>query len=316
MQCKNCGTTLLDTDKFCKNCGTPLQKVNSENVNTDSQHNQNNKGKKSIVPIIIGVIVGGVVGLIILFIILLFIVSIIMSGSSKQLVCKSKEGSITITYDKNGITGYKTSNMTFDYDYQKEYAEKIGIDAYLEEFDTWFSTNTTGECTINGKRVEHNTNNNSNTNNTNPNSNNTGTKVVGDEKNGYITIPSNWTKFIDSSGSDLLQYSYANVYIVSFGVLDDNYSAKEYASRYMYNKKNSNDVTDVTGATVKVGKNKEYTAYQVYMYYPSDSVYLVTYWFEAEDGKVHYTALEGPEKLNGKTITDYLSIPESFSLKK
>ena len=84
----------------------------------------------------------------------------------------------------------------------------------------------------------------------------------------------------------------------------------------MYNKQNSSDVTGVTGATVTIGKNKKYTAYQVYMYYPSYSTYLVTYWFEAEDGKVHYIALEGPQELSGVKITDYLYIPESFSLEK
>ena len=108
-----------------------------------------------------------------------------------------------------------------------------------------------------------------------------------------------------------------NVYIVSLNYFEDSrYTAKEYASNYMYNKKNSSDVTGVTGATVQIGKNKEYTAYQVYMYYPSDGTYLVTYWFEAEDGKVHYIALEGPEELSGVKITDYLYIPESFSLNK
>lgn len=53
----------------------------------------------------------------------------------------------------------------------------------------------------------------------------------------------------------------------------------------MYNMQNNSDVTGVTGATVTIGKNKEYTSYQVYMYYPSDSIYLITYWFESEDGK-------------------------------
>jgi hypothetical protein len=52
------------------------------------------------------------------------------------------------------------------------------------------------------------------------------------------------------------------------------------------------------------------------MYYPSDATYLVTYWFEAEDGKIHYIALEGPDSVSGESITDYLYIPESFSLNK
>ena len=167
--------------------------------------------------------------------------------------------------------------------------------------------------TNNDETIDNNSNNNNNNNNNS--SSNSNTKVVGDEKYGYISIPNNWYKFYDVDGNNSLQYSYANTYIITLNILDNQYSAKQYASNYMYNKKNSSDVTDVTGATVTIGKDKKYTAYQVYMYYPSDSTYLVTYWFEAEDGKVHYIALEGPKELNGVKITDYLDIPESFSLK-
>ena len=31
-------------------------------------------------------------------------------------------------------------------DQQKKYAEQVGIDAYLDEFSNWFSSNTTGSC--------------------------------------------------------------------------------------------------------------------------------------------------------------------------
>ena len=31
-------------------------------------------------------------------------------------------------------------------DNQKKYAEQIGVDAYMKEFSTWFSSNTTGSC--------------------------------------------------------------------------------------------------------------------------------------------------------------------------
>lgn len=101
---------------------------------------------------------------------------------------------------------------------------------------------------------------------------------------------------------------------MSLNKLDNTHTAKEYASNYKYNKENDTEVTGVTGATVSIGRNKEFTAYQVYMYYPSDNVFLITYWFDAPDGKVHYIALEGPSSSDGKGLTDYLFIPESFSL--
>ena len=131
------------------------------------------------------------------------------------------------------------------------------------------------------------------------------------EKYGYVDVPNDWVEFIDVDGTDSLQYSYAGVYIISMNVVNSNNTAKESASNFMYNMQQSTEVSGVTGATVTIGKNDEYTAYQIYMYYPADHVYLVTYWFEAEDGKVHYLALEGPDG-----IADYLSIPQSFRLKK
>lgn len=236
--------------------------------------------------------------------------------STEKLVCTSNKGNITIRYNENGIVGYTATGLSYDLDTQKKYAKEVGIDAYITEFDNWFKSNTSGYCTIDGEKVSKEEIKDNDKNNNNNNNNET-TTIVGDNKYGYITIPKNWAKFYDVDGNTSLQYSYANVYIVSLNYFEDSqYTAKEYASNYMYNKQNSSDVTGVTGATVQIGKNKEYTAYQVYMYYPSEGTYLVTYWFEAEDGKVHYIALEGPEELSGVKITDYLYIPESFSLNK
>lgn len=69
-----------------------------------------------------------------------------VSKTSKKLVCKSKEGNITIMYDSKKIKGYTAKNIKYDLDGQKKVAEQIGIDKYLDEFEKWFSTNTTGTC--------------------------------------------------------------------------------------------------------------------------------------------------------------------------
>ena len=314
MQCKKCGTPILDTEKFCTNCGEPVTEISNQQqfIQTPPTSNNINYKKKSSAPKVIAIIGGILGGIVIIFLVIFFFVS----ANSDKLICKSDEGNITIMYNKNGLTGYTTAGMSYDFDKQKEYAKKVGVDAYTKEFSQWFSTHTSGTCTIDGKKVEQTSNTDNNDNN-NSNSNTTNDKkVVGDDKYGYISVPSNWNRFYDVDGNNSLQYSYGNLYIVSLNTLDATRTAKEYASNYMYNKQNSSEVTGVTGATVTIGKNKEYTAYQVYMYYPSDSTYLVTYWFEAGDGKVHYIALEGPQELDGVKITDYLYIPESFSLKK
>lgn len=352
MYCKNCGKSLNIGEKFCSNCGAKAENenniggINSLNQNIQNQvpSNVNNfdnnvkqqafnqsfidnqalignvhqqttytqqqpqKPKNNKLIKILAIIGGVVVGFIILFVVIFSITS----ASSEKLVCKSEEGNITIMYNEKGIIGYTATGMSYDLDDQKEVAKEIGMDSYITEFDDWFKSNTSGYCTINGEKVSK-----EEIKEKEEDSNNINTTVVGDDKYGYITIPKNWAKFYDVDGNTSLQYSYANVYIVSLNYFEDSqYTAKELASNYMYNKQNSSDVTGVTGATVQIGKNKEYTAYQVYMYYPSDGTYLVTYWFEAEDGKVHYIALEGPEELSGVSITDYLYIPESFSLNK
>ena len=112
-------------------------------------------------------------------IILVVIVFSLISASSEKLVCKSSEGNITLYYNKSSINGYKASGINYNLDQQKEIASQMGIDEYLSEFSTWFSSNTTGSCTINGKKVEHK----SNESNKNAKSETTDakTKVVGDD---------------------------------------------------------------------------------------------------------------------------------------
>lgn len=315
MQCKKCGCLIKETDKYCPNCGEKVVETNNQNLNPQTNNNQNDtnqvylqkrRNENKIIILIIAIVFGCIA----VFITLFIIAFSLLTANSEKLICKSDKGNITIMYRNNEIVGYKAFNMSYDLDKQKEYAKLVGIDAYIKEFNTWFSNTTSGSCTINGNKVGKN----NTTYNETKNEEKTNNVTVGDEKYGYINIPSNWTKFYDIDGSSSLQYSLANVYIVTLDIVDGQSTAKEYASNFMYNKQNSNEVTDVTGATVTIGKNRKYTAYQVYMYYPSDSTYLVTYWFEAEDGKVHYISLEGPSELSGVKLTDYTYIPESFSL--
>lgn len=89
-------------------------------------------------------IIGGiVVGIVILSIAFYLVVSV----TSKKMVCESSVGNITIMYNDKALTGYKASGISYDFDGQKKYAEQVGVDAYLNEFATWFSSNTTGKCT-------------------------------------------------------------------------------------------------------------------------------------------------------------------------
>lgn len=88
-----------------------------------------------------------IIGGIFLFLVILFIILfLIISATSKKLVCKSNEGNITIMYNDKTISGYTANGLSYDLDGQKKYAEEIGIDAYIEEFSTMFSNKTAGSC--------------------------------------------------------------------------------------------------------------------------------------------------------------------------
>ena len=86
-------------------------------------------------------------GAIVLIIIIAVVVAFVFVWTtSEKLVCKSKEGDITILYNDKTITGYRAYNITYDFEEQRKIAEDIGIEEYIEEFKGWFETNTSGTC--------------------------------------------------------------------------------------------------------------------------------------------------------------------------
>lgn len=126
---------------------------------------------------------------------------------------------------------------------------------------------------------------------------------VGSPAYGYVTIPGDWEEYQDSSSNTSLQYTNGS-YIITLKAIDSKDSdALTYATAVK--QKFINDGVDTTGATVSLGK---YKAYQVYGYYTSVQKWHVCWIFEAEDGKTHYIAVEGPEK------TSEFKIPETFSI--
>ena len=125
------------------NMNFPQQNYN-QNIQPQNAINDNSSSQKKKNPIVkILVIIGGVL---IGIIVLAFLIISILSANSNKLICKSNEGNITIMYNDNEIVGYTASGMSYDLDEQKAYAKQIGVNAYLDEFSTWFSTNTTGTC--------------------------------------------------------------------------------------------------------------------------------------------------------------------------
>lgn len=132
-----------------------------------------------------------------------------------------------------------------------------------------------------------------------------GKQKVGDKDFGYVLIPSNWTKFVDPDAPSTLQYSYANLYILTMAhVPTSSMSAYQYATSYATRMKSEG--VDVKTATVKMG---DYTAYQVYGKYESENTWLVAWIFETQDGQTRSLAVEGPDAAN-----EAFKIPDTFTL--
>lgn len=234
---------------------------------------------------------------IVLSIIAGIIVAIVMvAAGSLESTSKTSDYSYTSSYNP-----YYDSYYNSNYDSKNTKSNTIGT-------STSNTTNTTNANTTNTNIT--NTNTISNTTSTNTTSTNTSsnTQRVGNDEFGYVTVPNNWYRFYDPDALSTFQYSYASIYIVTlYAKNKSELSAKDYATNSMYNMKQEG-AENVTGATVSLGK---YTAYQVYGYYRSENIWLVSWHFEAEDGKVHYISMEGPD-----ASSEYFKIPETFSLKK
>ena len=93
---------------------------------------------KKVLMIIGGIVVG--------ILILVGAIFGIVSLTSEKMKCKSSIGNITIMYTGDAITGYTASNISYNLDGQKALAKRVGIKAYLDEFEDWFEENTDGTC--------------------------------------------------------------------------------------------------------------------------------------------------------------------------
>ena len=145
--------------------------------------------------------------------------------------------------------------------------------------------------------------------------------LAGDSTLGYVKLPGEWTKTkIAGSDDKPLQYAEKKTYtgstatgswLVTLNVLDKSYttSAKSAADNEAnYYKTYDSDATNIKVESARMGK---YNAYKLYCQYKSDKVWVVTWYFEAEDGLVHVIQVEGLD-----LTKDYFKIPETFSLTK
>lgn len=147
------------------------------------------------------------------------------------------------------------------------------------------------------------------------------TKVIGSEEYGYVKVPKDWVDFKDINGGNDIQSSDISSYnVVTLNIFRPNQlgiSEAEYASidpkqvaNSVYTKhKNSQMFEKMSGTKSKIGG---YDAYVINTL-TNTGKYFITYIFKADDGKIHYTSIEGDKD----TVTKMIPLlEESWSLKK
>lgn len=149
-----------------------------------------------------------------------------------------------------------------------------------------------------------------------PKTKNTGTVVENDGKSlrigssdfGYVSVPNDWVKFVDTSGSDTLQYTDNGTWIITlYSVPKSTKSAEDWAS-YVHDNLILDGATNVNTTKSKIS---DFDAIEVSGYYKDDNIYLTTWFFEDGKNLTHYLALEGPDKTG-----DNYNIIKSFSTNK
>lgn len=152
-----------------------------------------------------------------------------------------------------------------------------------------------------------------------------GMQVVGNETVGYVSVPDTWVKFTDLDGGTDFQYSnIEGTAIITMNIFDTKGLSDEQkaaldtrsaASSVWYNLEN-NDVTDISGATVKIGT---YDALQVYGSFTSEdhglASYIVCWIFEDENGIMHYVSAEAPVE-SASEVVSYVESSFTLTLKE
>lgn len=131
-------------------------------------------------------------------------------------------------------------------------------------------------------------------------------KVVGNEKYGYVKVPTTWVEFKDVDNPNVYQYTDIGEYgyIVTLNVYDEDVEPATAAVN-LKNKMTTEGASVVLTATII----DKYIAYKLDAKY-SDGSYIDIYLFKA-DGKLRYLSIEGPDDTN-----DNFEIPKTYSISK
>lgn len=113
---------------------------------------------------------------------------------------------------------------------------------------------------------------------------------IGTEGYGFLTVANTWVD-ITGSQSNTIQYQNSTGWIITMGATTpDQLTAESYANLIEQNLKNT-----TTEPVYKQQVNlNNYNAYKISASVPSYQKYIEAWTFAAEDGNVHYLAVEGP----------------------
>ena len=128
-----------------------------------------------------------------------------------------------------------------------------------------------------------------------------GTKRVGSDAYGYISIPNSWVNFQDLSPMPgAIQYTNGGGAIITMNLFDADLNVKPQdalANLVAYHE--NQGAVGMEGAMVTL--NGE-TVHQIYGYYPFDNTFIVIWMFEGPEGNVHYISAEAPENTIMETV--------------
>jgi len=147
------------------------------------------------------------------------------------------------------------------------------------------------------------------------------TQVIGSDEYGYVKVPKSWVNFQDINGGNDIQSSDTSAYNVvtlnifrpsQLGISEAEYASidpKQVANSVYTKHRNSQLFEKMSGTKSKIGG---YDAYVINTLTKTGK-YFVTYIFKADDGKIHYTSIEGDKD----TVDTMIPLLEkSWSLKK
>jgi len=147
------------------------------------------------------------------------------------------------------------------------------------------------------------------------------TQVIGSDEYGYVKVPKSWVNFKDINGGNDIQSSDTSAYNVvtlnifrpsQLGISEAEYASidpKQVADSVYTKQENSQMFEKISGTKSKIGG---YDAYVINTL-TNTGKYFITYIFKADDGKIHYTSIEGDKD----TVDTMIPLLEkSWSLKK